>query len=272
MLWASKVEEVSSQKAQGKAPSRLIKRWASLIPYPWAKPAMKPGRPARTAPTNSSTVRFAKSIIAQQVTVIENVNPGAVTKIELIDIKGERHVVYTNPNPGLLPVGFRTLQVKFKPEKYRTIGAKVTLNGAKVTGDNQIDAIGIANVDVQIVRQDFKNPASTDVEAVRDGFDAQKPGADREQQVRGYPSGDFARRAHHVLRPAVSPRQPRPAHATRRIFGTLSSRAVKTRPGARPKISAPTQRPRGPQRPGLRVGQRAGGAAHRRVRGWADGA
>ena len=43
----------------------------------------------------------------------------------------------------------------------------MTLNGAKVTGDNQIDAIGIANVDVQIVRQDFKNPASTDVETVQ---------------------------------------------------------------------------------------------------------
>nr|GEY62816.1 hypothetical protein [Tanacetum cinerariifolium] len=81
-------------------------------------------------------------------------------------IKGEHHEVYKNATPGPIPVAFRTLQVKFKPEKYLTIGAVVTMNAAKVPGDNQIDAIGVANVDVQIVKQDFKNAAS-EVETVQ---------------------------------------------------------------------------------------------------------
>ena len=167
VLWATKVEEVSSQKAQGKAPFSPDKALGEPNSLPLGQASNEAWTPGKDGSNEFITVRFAKSIIAQQVTVIENVNPGAVTKIELIDIKGEHHVVYTNPNPGPLPVGFRTLQVKFKPEKYRTIGAKVTLNAAKVPGDNQLDAIGIANVDVQIVRQDFKNPASTDVETVQ---------------------------------------------------------------------------------------------------------
>ncbi len=167
VLWATKVEDVSSQKAQGKAPFSPDKALGEPNSLPLGQTSNEAWTPGKDGSNEFITVRFAKSIIAQQVTVIENVNPGAVTKIELIDIKGEHHVVYTNPNPGPLPVGFRTLQVKFKPEKYRTIGAKVTLNAAKVPGDNQLDAIGIANVDVQIVRQDFKNPASTDVETVQ---------------------------------------------------------------------------------------------------------
>ncbi|TDN36730.1 hypothetical protein A8B98_08195 [Hymenobacter sp. UV11] len=167
VLWASKVEEVSSAKAKGKEAFSPDKVLGEPNSQPLGQANDEAWTPGKDGSTEFIEVRFAKSLIAQQVTVIENVNPGAITKIELIDIKGERHVVYTNPNPGPLPVGFRTLQVKFKPEKYRTIGARVTMNASKVDGPNQVDAIGIANVVVQIVKQDFKNPVKTDVETVQ---------------------------------------------------------------------------------------------------------
>jgi len=167
VLWASKVEEVSSQKAKGKEPFAPEKVLGEPNAQPLGQISNDAWIPAKDGSNEFIEVRFAKSILAQQVTVIENFNPGSVTKIELVDIKGERHEVYTNKTPGPLPEAYRTLQVKFKPEKYRTIGVRVTMNTAKVTGVNQIDAIGIANVDVQIVKQDFKNPTTTDVETVQ---------------------------------------------------------------------------------------------------------
>ncbi|GEM_PF-202372 len=167
VLWASKVTEVSSQKAAGKEPFAPDK----VLGEPNAQPLGQVNNAAWTPGKESANefieVRFSTSILAQQVTVIENFNPGSITKIELIDTRGERHEVYKNANPGPLPDAYRTLQVKFKPEKYRTIGARVTMNAAKVDGENQLDAIGIANVDVQIVKQDFKNPTSTAVETVQ---------------------------------------------------------------------------------------------------------
>ena len=167
VLWASKVAEVSSQKATGKAPFSPDKVLGEPNSQPLGQQNDEAWTPAKDGSNEYIEVRFLKSILAQQVTVVENVNPGAITRIELIDSKGERHEVYKNANPGPLPEPYRTLQVKFKPEKYRTIGARVTLNAAKVEGPNQIDAIGIANVDVQIVKQDFKNPVSTAVETVQ---------------------------------------------------------------------------------------------------------
>ncbi|NML66823.1 OmpA family protein [Hymenobacter sp. RP-2-7] len=160
VLWATKVTEVSSQKAKGKedySPEQVLGEPNAL---PLGSASEKAWTPGKDGSTEFIEVRFAHSIKAQQVTVIENVNPGAIIKIELVDTKGQRHQVYKNDQPGPLPSSFRTLQVTFKPDKYLTIGAVVTLNGSKVTGENQLDAIGVANVEAQMVKSDFKNEAS----------------------------------------------------------------------------------------------------------------
>jgi outer membrane protein OmpA-like peptidoglycan-associated protein len=166
VLWAAKVVDVSSQKAKGKEPYSPEKVLSAPNALPLGEVNNEAWIPAKEGSNEFIEVRFARSVKAQQVTVIENFNPGSVTKIELIDTKGDKHEVYKNDNPGPIPVAYRTLQVKFKPEKYLTIGARVTMNTAKVQGVNQIDAIGVANVDVQIVKQDFKNAAS-EVETVQ---------------------------------------------------------------------------------------------------------
>jgi outer membrane protein OmpA-like peptidoglycan-associated protein len=166
VLWAAKVVDVSSQKAPGKAPFSADKVLSAPNALPLGESNNEAWAPSKDGSNESIEVRFARSVKAQQVTVVENFNPGSITKIELIDTKGEHHEVYKNNTPGPIPVAYRTLQVKFKPEKYLTIGAVVTMNAAKVPGPNQIDAIGVANVDVQIVKQDFKNAAS-EVETVQ---------------------------------------------------------------------------------------------------------
>ena len=160
VLWGAKLVSVSSQKATGKTPYSPEKALGAPNALPLGQLSAEAWSPGKDNGNEYIAVNFGRSVIAQQITVVENFNPGAIVKIELLDTQGNRHEVYKNDNPGPLPEAFRTLQVKFKPEKFRTVGAVVTLNAAKVPGDNQIDAIGVANVDVEIVKKDFKNADS----------------------------------------------------------------------------------------------------------------
>lgn len=155
-VWASKVVEVSSQKAEGKEPFSPEKVLGEPNALPLGQISNEAWIPKKEGPKEFIEVKFSKSVVARQVTVVENFNPGAITRIELVDTRGERHQVYENPSPGPLPELFRTLQVTFGPANYRTIGVVVTMNTAKVNGVNQIDAIGVADVTDVMVKKDFK--------------------------------------------------------------------------------------------------------------------
>jgi len=159
-VWASKVTAVSSQKAEGKADFSPDK----VLGEPNARPLGQVSNEAWTPRKESSgeyiEVRFVKSLIARQVTVVENFNPGSISSIELIDTRGSKHQVYENENPGPIPEQFRTLQVTFSPGTYRTIGVLVTMNTKAVDGVNQIDAIGIADVAEVMVKKEFKSEKS----------------------------------------------------------------------------------------------------------------
>ncbi len=169
VLWATKVVDVSSEKAEGKAPYSSAKALGEPNALPLGALSANAWSPGKDGATEFIEVRFARSVLAQQLTVVENFNPGAITKIELIDTKGEPHEIYANPKPGPIPDAFRTLTVKVAPDpsKYRTAGARITLGASKVTGINQIDAIGVANVLEQMVKKDFAGPTTADVATVQ---------------------------------------------------------------------------------------------------------
>ena len=90
-VWASKVTAVSSQKAEGKADFSPDK----VLGEPNARPLGQVSNEAWTPRKESSgeyiEVRFVKSLIARQVTVLENFNPGSISSIELIDTRGSKH-------------------------------------------------------------------------------------------------------------------------------------------------------------------------------------
>ena len=157
-LWASKVVEVSSQKAAGKEPFSPEQALGPPNALPLGQINDRAWIPKREGRDEFIEVRFARSVLAQQITVVENFNPGAVTKIELVDTRGVHHEVYRNDNPGPLPDAYRTLEVRVPPATpaYRTVGAVVHLNTGKVEGVNQIDAIGVADVMQTMVKKDFK--------------------------------------------------------------------------------------------------------------------
>ncbi|GAA4379203.1 OmpA family protein [Hymenobacter koreensis] len=155
-VWASKIVEVSSQKAEGKEPFSPEKVLGEPNALPLGQISNDAWIPKKEGAKEFIEVKFAKSLVARQVTVVENFNPGSIIRIELVDTRGERHEVYKNDNPGPIPDIFRTLQVKFNPGTFRTIGIVVTMNTAKVNGVNQIDAIGMADVTDVMVKKDFR--------------------------------------------------------------------------------------------------------------------
>ncbi|MBD2723074.1 OmpA family protein [Hymenobacter armeniacus] len=160
--WAARLVAVSSYKAEGKEPFSPNQVLSVPNALPLGQISNDAWIPRKEGPNEFIEVRFARSIQAQQVTIVENFNPGSITKVELVDTKGEHHEVYTNANPGPLPEAFRTLEVRFPPADYRTLGVKVYMNTAKVEGVNQIDAIGIADVASTMVKQAFDAPKGPD--------------------------------------------------------------------------------------------------------------
>ncbi|MBJ6109124.1 OmpA family protein [Hymenobacter sp. BT523] len=160
--WAARLVAVSSYKAEGKEPFSPNQVLGVPNALPLGQISNDAWIPRKEGPNEFIEVRFARSIQAQQVTIVENFNPGSITKVELVDTKGEHHEVYTNANPGPLPEAFRTLEVRFPPADYRTLGVKVYMNTAKVEGVNQIDAIGIADVASTMVKQAFDAPKGPD--------------------------------------------------------------------------------------------------------------
>jgi outer membrane protein OmpA-like peptidoglycan-associated protein len=166
-VWAAKVVQVSSQQASGKAPYSPDKVLGEPNAYPHGEVNGEAWSPKKeNAAEEFIEVSFKKSLRPQQVTVVENVNPGTVSKIELVDIKGGKHTVYTNNTPGPLPVPFRVLRVTFPVTSYRAIGVVVTLKTDKVDGFNQIDAIGMAETTESFVRQDLKVKESIKFDSV----------------------------------------------------------------------------------------------------------
>jgi outer membrane protein OmpA-like peptidoglycan-associated protein len=166
-LWAAKIAAVSSQKAAGKeafSPEQVLGAPNAL---PLGQISNEAWIPKKEGPNEFIEVKYARSLLVQQVTVVENFNPGSITRIELVDTRGTRHEVYKNDNPGPIPELYRTLEVRFPAAAYRTIGVVVSMNTAKVEGVNQIDAIGIADVAQVMVKQDFKGPKGDDAAAVQ---------------------------------------------------------------------------------------------------------
>jgi outer membrane protein OmpA-like peptidoglycan-associated protein len=160
--WAARLVAVSSQKSEGKEPFSPSQVLSTPNALPLGQISNDAWIPRKEGPNEFIEVRFARSVAAQQVTIVENFNPGAITKVELVDTKGVHHEVYTNEKPGPLPEAYRTLEVKFPAAEYRTLGVKVYMNTAKVEGVNQIDAIGIADVASTMVKQAFTEQKGAD--------------------------------------------------------------------------------------------------------------
>ena len=159
--WASRVVGASSEKKgestgeQYRASQALGK--PSKAPEMGQSPcAWAPASPDGTA-SEWIQVGFETPIRARQLVVAENVNPGAVSRVVIIDEKGTEHAVYEGTaQPRTDPL----LRIFPTDSAFLCRQVKVILNGAAVKGINQIDAIGISQ-DTKPIRVTINVSAAT---------------------------------------------------------------------------------------------------------------
>jgi len=84
-------------------------------------------------------VRFARPVNATAIEVYETLNPGAITRVVIIDADGNEHEVWTGEDPNrICPSVFR---VDFPRIDIPANTLRIELDTAKIPGWNQIDAI-----------------------------------------------------------------------------------------------------------------------------------
>ncbi|QDK79643.1 OmpA family protein [Spirosoma sp. KCTC 42546] len=144
--WASRVVGVSSEKKgeptgeQYKASQALGR--PSKIPEMGESPCAWAPFYADGTADEWIQVGFERPIQARQIIIAENVNPGAVVNVLVIDEKGKEHSVYQAAS--VQPRQDPLLRIFPKDSAYLCAQIKVVLNGAALKGMNQIDAIGIS--------------------------------------------------------------------------------------------------------------------------------
>lgn len=150
--WANKVIAVSSEKKangkQYKAEQALGQ--PNVLPIFADSPcAWSPAQANNDIREEYIQVGFSKPMAIKQIVVAENFNAGSISQIFAYDAEGKENLVYKNPSIGFVAKG-RLFSVTFPQTPYKVVSVKVTLNTAKVNGENQIDAIGISESDMAI--------------------------------------------------------------------------------------------------------------------------
>lgn len=86
-------------------------------------------------------VTFAKPVNATEIRVRQNLGPGAIIKLELIDDKGAKHAVFEGVDERKYDEWTWWFTQTFEKTPYLVSGAKITLATNAVSGWNEIDAV-----------------------------------------------------------------------------------------------------------------------------------
>lgn len=97
-------------------------------------------------------VSFKTPMQASMIVVAENYSPGAVYKVTVFDEQGNEYEVYRQ-RPDTLPQVSRWLYIKMEKSAYMIASVKVSVDCRAIPGINQIDAIGIADHQNEIVSE-----------------------------------------------------------------------------------------------------------------------
>ncbi len=86
---------------------------------------------------------YAEAVIVERIDIYETCNPGAITKVELIDASGVSHLVWQGKAQALEPLQARIFQVPNNTVLKPASRVRITLETDKVSGWNEIDAVGL---------------------------------------------------------------------------------------------------------------------------------
>jgi hypothetical protein len=87
---------------------------------------------------------FPKAVAATGLRVRESENPGAIIKLELIDVDSHAHTLWSGTDP---TKNLNYLMLTFPKTSYKTNHVKITLATNLIPGDNEIDAVQLVGED-----------------------------------------------------------------------------------------------------------------------------
>ncbi len=147
VLWANKVLGYSSElrpSAFGYASrSKQILGEPNKMPDFGSSPCAWSPAEADNRSEDWIKVGFEKAISLKQIAIAENVNPGAVVRIYAYEPSGKEHLVMEAPATQLTVKG-RMLRIFPKQQNLQINAVKLVLQTGKVSGFNEIDAVGIS--------------------------------------------------------------------------------------------------------------------------------
>jgi outer membrane protein OmpA-like peptidoglycan-associated protein len=97
-------------------------------------------------------VGFEKVVPLKQIAIAENFNPGAIVRVYVYDATGKEYLVSETPAKQQTVKG-RMLRIFPKQQNLLVNAVKLVMQSGKVSGFNQIDAVGISDSDVPIEAQ-----------------------------------------------------------------------------------------------------------------------
>ncbi len=148
--WASRVLGVSSEYTDLDNPSSKQYKALQTLGKPDKLPAVGES-PCAWSPERQNNVDgewikvgFDTPMRIQQIAVAENFNPGSITHVYVYDAQDKETLLFRNVNVSPLKEKGRIFRIMQKTD-FEVTAVKIMMNTAKVTGFNQIDAIGISN-------------------------------------------------------------------------------------------------------------------------------
>lgn len=146
--WASSVKEVSTEFNYEKYPGQYLAKEALGAPSTLTR---SEANPCAWAPAKENNwtgefieLGFEKPQFAQMVLIHETFNAGAVSRVIIKGEGGKSQEVYRDSINTLVKDG-RMLHVKFPRTSFKVSSVRIELETAKISGFNQIDAVGLAD-------------------------------------------------------------------------------------------------------------------------------
>ncbi|MGE5479885.1 MAG: OmpA family protein [Chloroflexota bacterium] len=143
--WASKVVDFSWQYSPTQYSANQVLGPPSVSANFGESPTAWRARPASEG-VQFIVVEFATAIFAEQVSVSENLNPGAITQIILMDsLQTASQRVYQNVTPVVVQHEGRMMNAFFDRTPFPVKYARIELSTISYTEHYQVDAIGVSD-------------------------------------------------------------------------------------------------------------------------------
>ncbi|MBS1537084.1 MAG: OmpA family protein [Bacteroidetes bacterium] len=145
--WASKVLKYSSQYSEKNSSAQHALGKPNSLPVGGDSPmAWAVEQEDDHESTDEATLKlgYANPMRIQQVAIAENCAPGAIERVVLTDTDGDEHEIYTAEAKSAGEKG-RMLNLFLPMTSYKVEAVTLTLQPGKVSGWNEIDAVGISD-------------------------------------------------------------------------------------------------------------------------------